>query len=64
VIEHYHCPNDCGDHPQPFLVDGVPEAGEYAGKWLCGRCWVVNNTRSIMVLCTPETCPEDVVRAG
>lgn len=49
MTPHYHCPNDCGDHPQPFhAVDG---------RYLCGRCYFKYNEQVEMVACTPETCP-------
>lgn len=45
--EHYHCPLEC-EHPQPIVCDD--------GRRLCGRCWFVDDVRTEMVLCTPETC--------
>lgn len=49
-VEHSHCPEGC-DKPQPFRLDD--------GRELCGRCWVLFKVQSIMIPCTPETCPED-----
>jgi hypothetical protein len=46
---HYHCPYNC-EHPQPFF-DGV--------EYICGRCWIIDNVRVVMILCTPEICGED-----
>jgi hypothetical protein len=59
--EHYHCPYDC-DHPQPFTLAAVqenPEHQKYAGKSFCGRCYHIDGVMTEMVLCTPETCPND-----
>ena len=46
---HAHCPNDC-DHPQPFV--------DYEGILLCGRCWILNGLRTLMLPCNKETCPD------
>lgn len=52
LFEHYHCPLDCGEHPQPFKGDD--------GKMYCGRCWFMYNKRlTECVLCTPATCKDD-----
>jgi hypothetical protein len=59
MIEHHHCPADCGDHPQPFELADNPVNGELRAKWLCGRCWHKHGEVSVMVLCTPQTCPQD-----
>lgn len=44
---HGHCPLDC-EHPQPFRH---PD-----GRFLCGRCWLVENIEAEMVACGPENC--------
>ena len=49
---HYECPNDCGEHPQPFEVP-MPYN---TSIWLCGRCWFEFHVVSICVPCTPEIC--------
>jgi hypothetical protein len=59
MIEHHHCPADCGDHPQPFGPLADPRYPELDGKWLCGRCWHQRGEISVCVLCTPQTCPGD-----
>jgi hypothetical protein len=51
-LEHYHCPHEC-EHPQPFVAED--------GRRLCGRCWVRDDVKREMILCTPETCPKDFV---
>ena len=47
--EHYHCPKDC-ENPQPFRG---PD-----GEIWCGRCWFKDGVRTVVFLCTPETCDE------
>lgn len=46
---HYHCPYD-HEHPQPFAE---------GDKLYCGTCWVKNREITEMVLCNPETCPDE-----
>jgi hypothetical protein len=58
---HSHCPFGC-EHPQPFTLADVqaePEYTKYAGKSFCGKCWHVWGLMTEMVLCTPETCPDE-----
>lgn len=40
--DHYHCPERC-EHPQPFVG---PD-----GDLLCGRCWAIDRTATLMELC-------------
>ena len=64
--EHAHCPEGC-EHPQPFRASLLPE---YAAEFphltpgveveLCGRCWHRFHEATVMVPCTPETCPGEV----
>jgi hypothetical protein len=47
---HFHCPMGC-ENPQPFTA--------LDGRRLCGRCDYLYDLETEVVLCTPETCPED-----
>ena len=63
--EHYHCPFDC-EHPQPFTLTGyltlrAIKVGFRRGKRYCGRCWHKFSEVVEVILCTPETCPDDVL---
>lgn len=49
-MEHYHCPLGC-ESPQPFVAED--------GRRLCGRCAYDDEAETEVVLCTPETCPEE-----
>lgn len=49
MTDHGHCPREC-DHPQPFEIrDGIR---------VCGACWFTEGMESVMVPCTPTTCPD------
>jgi hypothetical protein len=50
MADHYHCPYEC-EHPQPLRTAD--------GRYLCGRCWVLDDEQVDMQLCTPETCPNE-----
>ncbi len=45
--DHAHCPNEC-DHPQPFLL---PD-----GRFVCGRCAIIDHEIVEMSPCTPGAC--------
>lgn len=70
LTDHSHCPYD-HDHPQPFRATVRPE---YAARFphltpgveyeLCGACWHKDGEATVMVLCTPETCPREVDAEG
>lgn len=49
MTKHGHCPREC-EHPQPFEIrDGVD---------VCGACWFDEGAESVMVPCSPATCPD------
>lgn len=50
--EHWHCPLDC-EKPQPY---------EDGGRRWCGRCFHEGRGQIEVFLCTPRTCPGDVLR--
>lgn len=54
-MKHFHCPEDC-ENPQPIV--------QVCGLRLCGRCWFIDDTITVMFLCTPEVCPEQEVQLG
>jgi hypothetical protein len=45
---HAHCPYEC-EHPQPIL-------DEDTGELFCGRCWFIEQQRTLMVPCTEKIC--------
>lgn len=62
-IEHSHCPDGC-EHPQPFVAVLSKGAAEFhyldpsKPYELCGRCFHLFGDITVMVPCTPATCPD------
>jgi hypothetical protein len=44
---HGHCPLNC-EHPQPILLAG--------GRFVCGRCLILDGLVTEMVPCRPAIC--------